>query len=571
MTSLRSLDVENNKLTSIPASAFSDLANILVLNLYNNDIGDVDHEAFTGIDPSVLILHDNKLTTLPEGVFAPLKNLGFMDLSNNPWKCDCSITWLNSWLDRLPANFVLENSATTTCSSPQGKLGDGLLIYVEQAYNDCLPTTTTLPQTSTTTSVLPSTTTVQSASTTAETGPTGNQDDDSGTSKATIIGIIVASIIIALLIVIVVVIAMYCRHKKYAFWAPQKTDRPDGRKPGADPLKYLARHQVGSFYQDPETGNVSALWETESMRSDYRYAINPETADKDSMKNRYVYENPSLNVNDANDNSVVVVDTNGTTVKELPLSVAALSANGRLGRGSLHSSNESVPTGGASPVPAHGYNPDEVAQPVVPIPDPVKMDDNFEASPEQYQMNNLENPTVPSSGTESSRARSTSSTSDVGTEEAPQPLHTPTLQYAPEPQEVPELEAVDVANSLQTDTPPSEDYEHLNAEPGTRSSTHDYVGLQPSGEQENSGPGLKLNMNAHHTDDYEHLHEPQTPPSPHDYMGLQQLDHESQEAEDAVILAKQDHADPPQFHGGSTDAHGGTAAYTNGAYDASDK
>ena len=50
-------------------------------------------------------------------------------------------------------------------------------------------------------------------------------------------------------------------------------------------------------------------------------------------------------------------------------------------------------------------------------------------------------------------------------------------------------------------------------------------------------------------------------------MVLQQLDHESL---DGVVLPKQDHADLPLVHDGSTHAHGGTTAYTNGAYDASD-
>ena len=541
LSGLASLEVENNKITSIAAKAFS---NISILHLYNNEISGLDPQTFAGADATVVTLHDNKLTSLPQGIFDSLRNLNHLDLSNNPWECDCSITWLEVWLDSLPANFVLDNADTTSCSSPQDVQGTRLQMYLTLRYSDCNPTTTTLlepstttlPQPSTTTLLEPSTTTLSQPSTTTATvnnmttagaGVTGNQDDDSDGLKASVTGIIVGCVFVAVLIIVAVAIFMYCRYKKYAFWAPPKTDRPDGRRPGSD-LKYKARHQVGSFYQDPETGSVSALWETESMRSDYRYAIDPEAPEKDSIKNRYVYDNPALNVSDANDNSVVVVDSNGTKVKELPLNVADLAPNGNVRADSYRSSNESVSSRASrvSPVPAHGY---DLEEPPLKIADPTEdTHDVRVTNHEEYQMEPLD--------------------------------------VQPENAELQEVEDTpDVRLSRDVDTPQSEDYEHLNAEPENPSSGHDYTGLQPAGNGEPTKPGLTLNVNADQSGDYEHLNEPETPPSPHDYVWLQR-DADSAEVRVSVSTPQHDRHDVLT---GSTDAHGGTAAYTNDAFDVS--
>ena len=475
LSGLASLEVENNKITSIAAKAFS---NISILHLYNNEISGLDPQTFAGADATVVTLHDNKLTSLSQGVFDFLKNLNHLDLSNNPWECDCSITWLKVWLDSRPANFVLDNANTTSCSSPQDVQGTRLQLYLKLRYSDCNPTTTTLLEPSTTTLPQPSTTTATvNNMTPAGAGFTGNQDDDSDGLKASVTGIIVGCVFVAVLIIVAVAIFMYCRYKKYAFWAPPKTDRPDGRRPGSD-LKYKARHQVGSFYQDPETGSVSALWETESMRSDNRYAIDPEAPEKDSIKNRYVYDNP------ANDNSVVVVDSNGTKVKELPLNVADLAPNGNVRADSYRSSNESVSSRASrvSPVPAHGY---DLEEPPLKIADPTEdTHDVRVTNHEEYQMEPLD--------------------------------------VQPENAELQEVEDTpDVRLSRDVDTPQSEDYEHLNAEPENPSSGHDYTGLHPAGNGGPTEPGLTLNVNADQSGDYEHLNEPETPPSPHDYVWLQ--------------------------------------------------
>ena len=529
LSGLASLEAENNRITSIAANAFS---NISILHLYKNEISAIDSQAFAGVDATVVTLHDNKLTSLPQGVFDSLKNLNHLDLSNNPWQCDCSITWLKVWLDNLPPNFVMDNAGTTSCDSPQDVQGVLLQVYLTQKYSDCNPTTTTLLQPSTTTILQLSTTTATTSNmTTAGVGVTGNQDDDSDNLKASVTGIIIGCVFVAVLITAGAAIFMYCRYKKYAFWAPPKTDRPDGRRPGSD-LKYKAKHQVGSFYQDPETGNVSAMWETESMRSDCRYAIDPEAAEKDSMKNRYVYDNPALKVNDANDNSVVVVDSNGTKVKEVPLNVADLAPNGNVRGDSYRGSNESVSSraGDASPVPAHGY---DLEEPPVKLSHPTEDADDIKITDhEEYQM---------------------------------QPRHASELPESVELQEV--VDTPSVRLSLDVETSQSEDYEHLTAEPATPSSGHDYTGLQPGEYDEPTRPGLSLNVNAHQSGDYEHLNEPETPPSPHDYVGLQR---DADSAEVTVSASTPQH-ERQDVLTGSTDAHGGTAAYTNGAFDISNE
>ena len=469
---LSSLELENNRLKIIESRAFSHISNLQILHLYNNEISTLDPLTFAETDVSVLTLHDNNMTSLPNGVFEPLKNLNHLDLSNNLWECDCDITWLKVWMDSLPASFVLDNADSTSCYNPPDVQGTSLQLYLALRYNECNPTTT------------------EATMTTIELGTTGNQGDDSAGLRSSVVAIIAVCILLAIVIVVVVVIAMYCRFKKYAFWAPPKTDDPDGRHAHND-LKYKARHQVGSFYQNPETASISAMWETESMRSDYRYAIDPEGAEKDSFKDKYVYENPALNVNDANDNSVVVIDTNGMTVKELPLNIANLSPNGNVQGESHCNSSESISSKASdiSPVPAHGYNFGEgMVQNDHPIKDITSEDTTNQ---EEYPMTTLD--TV---GVHSSRS-TPSSSSESDAEIKPEPDLLPaegsnSISESPEGKELNEIvDNPNVALSLDVSEPQSEDYEHLNIEPDTPSSVHDYISLRPP-DNDNIGNNKEL-------------------------------------------------------------------------------
>ncbi len=529
LSGLQFFEAEQNAITSIASRAFSYSPTMQIVHLYNNNISYIDPQAFAGADISVLTLHDNNLTTLPEGVFDSLQSLNLLDLSNNPWQCDCDITWLNAWIAEQKDTFVLDSSDKTTCTT-----GARLETYVAQNYQMCLP---------------PTTVTTTEAASTLSTGPAGgpldkgDDEDNSVLSKSAVTGIIVACILVALLILVLVAIAMYCRHKKYAFWAPAKVDHPDGKVDMRKDLKFKARHEVGSFYQDPETGKVSAMWETDSIQS-FRYTNDPETGDTDSMKNRYVYENPALDVSDIRENNpVVVVDSNGTQVQDMP--AAYVNVNGHVAAEHLPEAEKSEPSKPRhAATAAHGYEPAE-PQDTGYSPPTVAQADTQAPRSDEYQMNDLHHQDETGSfHSDTPRAHSISSISDV--DEAGAAYNLEDEVYRPD----------DTESGLKVLASPSEDYEHLHTEPDTPSSTHDYTELRPE------EPGLPPESNTPSSKDDEHLKEP-------DSLAIQQdfATGKNTEAAAPDHTANQVESFPT---GVSTEAHGGTAAYSNAAFDASD-
>ena len=230
LSGLASLELENNNIRSIPANAFS---NISILHLYNNKISIIDPHAFAGADVTVVTLHENKLTSVPWGVFHSLTNLNHLDLSNNPWKCDCSITWLKVWLGNRSPNFVLDNACTTRCEHPLNVQGMLLLLYLTLRYNDCKtittemthlePSTASIPQLSIAATFQTSTTAVTLDNMTT----VGTENQDGSNNPFT--GIIVGCVFVVFVIIIGVAIFMYCRYKKYASWSPN-TDQLDGNQ-----------------------------------------------------------------------------------------------------------------------------------------------------------------------------------------------------------------------------------------------------------------------------------------------------------------------------------------------------
>nr|3REZ_A Chain A, Platelet glycoprotein Ib beta chain, Platelet glycoprotein IX [Homo sapiens]3REZ_B Chain B, Platelet glycoprotein Ib beta chain, Platelet glycoprotein IX [Homo sapiens]3REZ_C Chain C, Platelet glycoprotein Ib beta chain, Platelet glycoprotein IX [Homo sapiens]3REZ_D Chain D, Platelet glycoprotein Ib beta chain, Platelet glycoprotein IX [Homo sapiens] len=49
-----------------------------------------------------LVLTGNNLTSVPPGAFDHLPQLRTAHLGANPWRCDCSLTYLRLWLEDRP-------------------------------------------------------------------------------------------------------------------------------------------------------------------------------------------------------------------------------------------------------------------------------------------------------------------------------------------------------------------------------------------------------------------------------------------------------------------------------------
>ncbi|KAK6960299.1 serine-rich adhesin for platelets [Biomphalaria glabrata] len=129
-TTLDSLDLSNNVLTSIPSDAFktsatpakvlnlahnkitqissTDLKGITAnrLDLSGNPITTIAGDAFDGTSISYIDLSNTGLTSLPNSTEAWLKgSISTINLRNNNWQCDCETLWLAELLT-IQSNIV---------------------------------------------------------------------------------------------------------------------------------------------------------------------------------------------------------------------------------------------------------------------------------------------------------------------------------------------------------------------------------------------------------------------------------------------------------------------------------
>ncbi|KAK5642789.1 hypothetical protein RI129_008956 [Pyrocoelia pectoralis] len=93
LNKLHYLELQNNRLSSLPSNLFQDLGELVNLNLSYNEIRKFENKVFKGLSVlNTLAVAHNKLSTANKEWFAPLKSLVVLDLSYNAiWKCDLSL------------------------------------------------------------------------------------------------------------------------------------------------------------------------------------------------------------------------------------------------------------------------------------------------------------------------------------------------------------------------------------------------------------------------------------------------------------------------------------------------
>ncbi|XP_060700050.1 platelet glycoprotein Ib beta chain [Hemiscyllium ocellatum] len=79
-------------------------------------------------DVTEIKLNDNKLTSIPSGVFDTLRQLRSVSLDRNPWRCDCDILYLRSWLLKQENRTMYKE---LKCSSP-AELQGRLILYLTE-------------------------------------------------------------------------------------------------------------------------------------------------------------------------------------------------------------------------------------------------------------------------------------------------------------------------------------------------------------------------------------------------------------------------------------------------------
>eukprot|EP00058_Branchiostoma_floridae_P012449 XP_002597937.1 hypothetical protein BRAFLDRAFT_79821 [Branchiostoma floridae] len=111
------LDLSHNNLTSLDGRTLSHLVHLRRLNLYGNSVRSVADDTFTNLTNLQSVnLGYNRLAHLNPEVVTALRNVRSVYLSGNPWRCDCHLAHLITWLRTLAA--VQQGRWGPTCASP---------------------------------------------------------------------------------------------------------------------------------------------------------------------------------------------------------------------------------------------------------------------------------------------------------------------------------------------------------------------------------------------------------------------------------------------------------------------
>jgi len=111
---LTALILFDNDLLTIPSSTLYGLNDLNIILLNKNKISCLAEDVFKHQNKLILLsLFDNNLQTLPHGIFRKLNSLASIHLGSNPWRCDCSLSWLTRY---IRSNSV--ESSGAACREP---------------------------------------------------------------------------------------------------------------------------------------------------------------------------------------------------------------------------------------------------------------------------------------------------------------------------------------------------------------------------------------------------------------------------------------------------------------------
>ncbi|XP_041826980.1 leucine-rich repeat transmembrane protein FLRT2 [Melanotaenia boesemani] len=115
LVTLRELSLARNSLTYPPLSLPREV--LVKLSFQENQMSQIPEGAFSGLRKlERLDISNNQLQSLPQGVFDGLASLRQLFVRNNPWLCDCTMTWVVSWLRSLPTSL---NARGFMCHKPE--------------------------------------------------------------------------------------------------------------------------------------------------------------------------------------------------------------------------------------------------------------------------------------------------------------------------------------------------------------------------------------------------------------------------------------------------------------------
>ncbi|XP_072006045.1 platelet glycoprotein Ib alpha chain [Engystomops pustulosus] len=99
LTRLTRLELQHNQIHSLDEEVFMDLQSLKHLDLSYNNLGQLPDRLLSNVkDLEILYLTGNRLTEIPDNFFEDLE-LNYVYLEKNSWNCNCALQYFKNWLE----------------------------------------------------------------------------------------------------------------------------------------------------------------------------------------------------------------------------------------------------------------------------------------------------------------------------------------------------------------------------------------------------------------------------------------------------------------------------------------
>ncbi|KAM6148248.1 leucine-rich repeat-containing protein 24 [Rhynchocyon petersi] len=136
---LRVLYLAGNQLTRLLDFTFMHLPRLQELHLQENNIELLEDEALAGLSSLALLdLSRNQLGTISQEALRPLASLQVLRLTENPWRCDCALHWLGTWIKEGGQRLLSSRDKKIVCAEPP-RLALQSLLDISRSSLICIP------------------------------------------------------------------------------------------------------------------------------------------------------------------------------------------------------------------------------------------------------------------------------------------------------------------------------------------------------------------------------------------------------------------------------------------------